>query len=314
MSNELATRTAGVQISTMDELARVADMFAKSGLFRDTADAAQAGVKIMAGQAWGIDAFSSMVGIALIQGKPVIGAGIMAAKVKGHPKYDFIVNRLDNEACEIEFFQGDRSLGVSSFTLEDAKQAGYASKQNYRQTPRNMLFARALSNGVRWFTPDVFSSSVYTPEDFNQDGDVTDVQVKPSRPEKPEKPALEAPAPEKAQPEPEAAPEVPDEPWEATPTDGIDREPAEPTLATTKQLTAIGAAVKKQGLSPEQARAFFGWLFNREISGVKDLTEAEADRVLGWDPAQWTEALADFAGKDAPEPDWSGLSGDEAAS
>jgi hypothetical protein len=292
MSNELATRTAGVQISTMDELARVADMFAKSGLFRDTADAAQAGVKIMAGQAWGIDAFSSMVGIALIQGKPVIGAGIMAAKVKGHPKYDFIVNRLDNEACEIEFFQyfqgENRSIGVSTFTLEDAKQAGYASKQNYRQTPRNMLFARALSNGVRWYTPDVFSSSVYTPEEFNQDGDAVDVPVReaPARPERPAAPALNAPAQEPT-PEPAAAPEASGEPVEAAPVDGGG--------VTVKQLSALAIAVKKQGLTPEQSRAFLSWVLDRPISSAKDLTKAEASRVIGWDDSQFSEALSDYA-------------------
>ena len=301
MSNELAIRTAGVQINNMDDLARVADMFAKSGLFRDTADAAQAGVKIMAGQAWGIDAFSAMVGIALIQGKPVIGAGIMAAKVKGHPKYDFIVNRLDNEACEIEFFQGDRSLGVSSFTFEDAKQAGYASKQNYRQTPRNMLYARALSNGVRWFTPDVFSSSVYTPEDFNAEGEPVDVPVReaPSRPERPAvalpRPVLdvepergrargdEAAGTDAPAPEPEAATEAPAEP--AATSGSI----------TAPQVKALAAGVKKQGMSPDQSRAFFTWLFDRPIASAKELTKAEASRVIGWEDDAWQSALFDYA-------------------
>jgi len=274
MSTELA-------IKSMDDLARVAEMFAKSGLFRDTADAAQAGVKILAGQAWGIDAFSSMVGIALIQGKPVIGAGIMAAKVKGHPKYDFIVNRLDESACEIEFFQGERSLGVSSFTIEDAKQAGYASKQNYRQTPRNMLFARALSNGVRWYTPDVFSSSVYTPEDFNQEGEVSVEVMPPSqKPQKPSAPALEAPAPE---PEPEAPQEAP--------------EPADdgPPLATPAQLRKLAVSIKEQGLTREQAVGFFTWLNGRDITSSKELTKAEVSRVLDWDAGQWGDALADYA-------------------
>jgi hypothetical protein len=29
-----------------------------------------------------------------------------------------------------------------------------------------MLFARAISNGVKWFTPDVFSGPVYVPEEM----------------------------------------------------------------------------------------------------------------------------------------------------
>jgi len=283
MSTELATRQPGIQIQTMDELARVADMFAKSGMFTDARDAAQAGVRILAGQAWGIDPFTSMTAVQMIQNRPTMSAGVMAAKVKGHPKYDYVVRRLDSEACEIEFFQGDRSLGVSSFTIEDAKQAGYASKQNYRQTPRNMLFARALSNGVRWYTPDVFSASVYTPEDFMGESETPElyVEVTPAeKPVKPAAPALEAPAPE---PEPEAAQEAP--------------EPADdgPPLATPAQLRKLAVNIKEQGLTRDQAIGFFTWLNGRDISSSKELTKAEVSRVLDWDADQWTDALADYA-------------------
>jgi hypothetical protein len=41
-----------------------------------------------------------------------------------------------------------------------------------------MLFARAISNGVKWYTPDVFSGPVYTPEEFDvvtQDINHTDI-------------------------------------------------------------------------------------------------------------------------------------------
>jgi hypothetical protein len=37
----------------------------------------------------------------------------------------------------------------------DAKAAGLAGKDVWKQYPRNMLFARALTNGMRWFTPDL---------------------------------------------------------------------------------------------------------------------------------------------------------------
>ena len=32
-----------------------------------------------------------------------------------------------------------------------------------------MLFARAISNGVKWFCPDVFAGPVYTPEEMAND-------------------------------------------------------------------------------------------------------------------------------------------------
>ena len=46
----------------------------------------------------------------------------------------------------------------------------------YKGFARNMLFARAMSNGARWFTPDVFGGPVYTPDELgaevNEQGEV----------------------------------------------------------------------------------------------------------------------------------------------
>ena len=64
---------------------------------------------------------------------------------------------------------------------------------------------------------------------------------------------------------------------------------------TGEQALALGAAVKKQELSKDQARAFFGWLFKREIGSVKELSAAEASRVIGWDDEAWQAALFDYA-------------------
>lgn len=71
--------------------------------------------------------------------------------------------------------------------------------------------------------------------------------------------------------------------------------PAASNGITGEQALALGAAVKKQELSKDQARAFFGWLFKREIGSVKELSAAEADRVIGWDDEAWQAALFDYA-------------------
>jgi hypothetical protein len=104
-----------------------------------------------------------MSGIHIIQGKPTIGAGIIASRVKGSGKYDYKVMQQDEKACSIDFYQGKDKIGNSTFTIEDAKKAG---TKNIDKFPKNMLFARAISNGVKWFCPDVFSGPVYTPEEM----------------------------------------------------------------------------------------------------------------------------------------------------
>src|SRR5256885_16374106 len=105
-----------------------------------------------------------MTGIHIIQGKPTIGAGLIASKVKSSGKYDYKVISMTDTICSLDFFQGKEKIGNSLFTIEEAKKAG---TKNLDKFPKNMLFARAISNGVKWFCPDVFSGPVYTPEEMN---------------------------------------------------------------------------------------------------------------------------------------------------
>ncbi|MES2382446.1 MAG: hypothetical protein V4538_15470 [Bacteroidota bacterium] len=172
------------QMSTNDVM-NMAKVFAESGMFADTKQAAQAFVKIQAGQEIGIPPFQSMSGIHIIQGKVTIGAGVIASRVKGSGKYDYKVIKQDDTICSLDFYQGKEKLGNSTFTIDDAKKA---LTKNIDKFPRNMLFARAVSNGVKWYCPDVFSGPVYTPEemDFNEPNktiETTHVDVTPIVPE-----------------------------------------------------------------------------------------------------------------------------------
>jgi hypothetical protein len=160
MNNQLAT----IKTMPVSDIMTMAQTFAESGMFVDAKQMGQAFVKIQAGQEIGIPPFAAMSGIHIIQGKPTIGAGLIASTVKGSGKYDYSVLQLDDKACELEFFQGTKSLGKSKFTIEDAKKA---LTKNIDKFPKNMLFARAISNGVKWYCPDVFSGPVYTPEEMD---------------------------------------------------------------------------------------------------------------------------------------------------
>jgi hypothetical protein len=170
-NNKLTT----VQQLPINELMNMAKAFAESGMFADTKSAAQAIVKIQAGQEIGIPPFAAMTGIHIIQGKPTIGAGLIASRVKGSGKYDYKVVEATELKCSIDFYQGKDLIGNSTFTIEDAKKAG---TKNLDKFPKNMLFARAISNGVKWYTPDVFSGPVYTPEEMDfESTKIEDVQT-----------------------------------------------------------------------------------------------------------------------------------------
>ena len=164
MTTALATTPATLSVN---EMMNIGELFAQSGLFADIRGAAQATTKIIAGQELGIPPFAAMNGFHIIKGKAAMGANLIGATIKRSGKYDYIVREMSPERCEIEFFQlidGKRqSIGKSEFTIADAKKAG---TQNLDRFPRNMLFARAMSNGARWYTPDVFLGPIYTPEEL----------------------------------------------------------------------------------------------------------------------------------------------------
>ena len=148
---------------TTTEVLSIAQSFAQSGMFPDIKSAAQAAVKIQAGKEFGIQPFAAMTGIHIIQGKPVIGAGLMASRVKASGRYDYRVTKHSDTICEIDYYAKGEKIGTSTFTIEDARKAG---TKNLDKFPKNMLFARAMSNGVKWYTPDIYDVPVYVPEEM----------------------------------------------------------------------------------------------------------------------------------------------------
>lgn len=151
---------------------QLGEVFAKSGWFKDSTDPAKAVVKIIAGREMGIGPMASMQGIHIIEGKPTLSANLLAAQVKRHPAYDYIPREVTNQGARIEFFQNGEPIGKSEFTMADAQKAGIANKQNFKRYPKAMMFARALSQGVRWFCPDVTAGSpAYVPEELGAEVD-----------------------------------------------------------------------------------------------------------------------------------------------
>lgn len=159
-------------IRTLDDVERAAIAMLKSGFFSDIKQANQAIVKILAGQELGFGTFASMTGVNIIQNKPALSANLLAAAIKRTGKYNYRIVKHTEEECVIDFFEGKEKVGTSSFTIEDARKAGVANKDVWTKYARNMLFARALSNGQKWYAPDIFGGvTVYTGEELDAEVD-----------------------------------------------------------------------------------------------------------------------------------------------
>lgn len=171
-------------LNTFDDVERAARAMSASGFFPDSKQAAQAVVKVLAGRELGFGAFASMTGVAVIQGKPVVGANLTAAAIKQTGKYNYRVTKHTDQECEIAFFEDNQEVGRSRFTMEDAKAAGLTNKDNWKKYPRNMLFARAISNGQKWYAPDVYNGvTVYTPDEMgasvDEEGNIIEAEAHP---------------------------------------------------------------------------------------------------------------------------------------
>lgn len=172
-------------LASWKDAAQLAEYVAQSGYF-DTKNKAQALMKIAIGIELGIGPLAAVRGVLIDDfGNISITANLQAALVQRSERYKYEIVKHDETQCVIEFFErstradtGWRSLGISTLTMAQAVKAGmntqWSKKDNklvekitWRNYPRNMLFARALTNGVKWFAPAVTAGiPVYDPDEI----------------------------------------------------------------------------------------------------------------------------------------------------
>lgn len=310
--SEQVTGTAMVRRSetSIEEIKDLGTMLAKSGYFQDAKEMSQAVVKILAGREIGISPIASMTGINIIKGKVSLSANIMAAVIKRSGRYTYRVKELTDTSCTLNFYENGELVGPSTFSIADGKRA---ETQNLHKFPRNMLFARALSNGAKWYCPDLFGGPTYTPEELgatvDERGEAVDVTPTPkatySEPlSKAEAAAREAEA--KTEPPPpaviDAETETPAEPVnddEALAAEAREREQAEAAAAQAPPAPpAEKKATPKANGKPRTDRERLWALLQEQhggpvgankalrettgkLGGLPGLTDSEVTELLG---------------------------------
>ena len=165
------TSSLSLQVSSVDDLARLARVFAASGLFgragnQDT-QIAECAIRLMAGMEAGFSPFASATGVHIINGRPAFSANLLAQAVRRHPDYDYRVLEKTATACKIRFLSRGEVLGEELFTIDMAERAGLLKNPTWRSYPEAMLFSRALTAGMRTHCPDALGGHpAYTPEEL----------------------------------------------------------------------------------------------------------------------------------------------------
>lgn len=256
--NQQTTELVAVDYGNMPDQARA---FAASGFFSDARRQSQALTKMITGQELGIGLMASMTGIHVIPSKGgtkvQIGSNILAALLRRHETYDYRIVSLDGEKCELRFTRDGQDLEPTIvFTIEMAQKANLAHKDNWKHHPRNMLFARALSDGVKFHAPDLATGMpIYTEGDYIDDmvevpqgGPINDLDV--------EGQVVEA---EVVEPEPETPTDPPATVGQQATIAGIIETSNIDESRITTQLTAMGV-VSLDDLTEPQANSMINWL------------------------------------------------------
>jgi hypothetical protein len=122
---------------------------------------------IMYGAELGLGPMQSLNSIHVIEGRTAMSPELMRAMVARHGhRIDVVEN--SNTVCEVKGVRADTgSTATVRWTMEDAKMAGLAGKNNWKTYPRAMLLARATSELCRIVFPDIIAGLSYTPEEVS---------------------------------------------------------------------------------------------------------------------------------------------------
>lgn len=180
---------------------RRAKLFARSGLFTtrdlDAEQAiAQAMVKIELGESMGFSPAESLQGIHVIKGQTAIAASLRAARMQaagyhwdlewlpdigaecggcrlwlyrcGQPMIQPIRDRAGHPTGEREHISVSftRADAERMLTTMDGRRVSILEKDNWKMSPRNMYFARAVTNAQRWHAPAALSINLPSVEEI----------------------------------------------------------------------------------------------------------------------------------------------------
>lgn len=188
---------------------RRAKMYAASGLFRDKkADPitamAQTMVRIDLGESLGFTPAQSLQGIHVINGATAISSALRADRLARFG-YSWDIEWLNNAKGECEgcrlwvklhgkpMLDRNGNQITEAYTKADAqrmmttiwdnkipKRVSILEKDNWQMSPRNMYFARAITNFQRFYAPHVLSAmlpSVEEAEDFDMGDNASPMQT-----------------------------------------------------------------------------------------------------------------------------------------
>lgn len=285
---------------------------------------------VLMGRELGVPPMTALSKINVIKGKPVAEAQLLRALIfaAGHDLWFEDETNTKVTACGRRAHWPEDRIQRVTFTIDDAKAAGLAGKDNWRKWPRAMLKARASGELCRDIFADVLAGISFTVEEVDAgalDDETKAVTLSPEELEEPGTQTRKAPAKKKSAGEKAAArkrapakprqteddgddivdavivgdddeadvgePAAPAEPESSSPTpDDNDN----PEFITDAQHRKLMAEMSDAGFDDDARHAAVDAITDGRTQSSKGLTKGEASELI--------ESLVASAG-DEPEPE-----------
>jgi hypothetical protein len=127
---------------------------------------------ILYGQEIGLRPMQAIQGIYVVNGRPTLAAQTWLALLRRAGHTARVLEHTD-QFCTVHLARGDTSEEhEETFTIGEAQKAGLAAKEVWKQHPKRMLLARAVSNAARFLCPEVALGFYAEGDDFADAPDV----------------------------------------------------------------------------------------------------------------------------------------------
>jgi len=235
----------------------------------------EATAAILSGLEVGLSPMAALRSFDVIQGTAAPRAITLRAIVQSHG-HDVELIESNASRCVMEGTRrGSSKAQRVVWTLDRAKQLGLTGKANWKNQPQAMLLARATSEVCRLIAADAILGIAYTAEEIADGGTgeqataaaTTDAAPngtrRMSRPARPEVNPFVADGTDAVRQIEESEEHVPEEP------------------ITAAQLKKLHTMLTKVGITDrEDGLAYYASVLDRQVESSKDLTKAEAIRVI----------------------------------
>jgi hypothetical protein len=248
---------------------------------------------VLMGDELGLSPLAALRSIYAVHGTPALYARTMVALAQAHGHEIWTEKSTDAEVVVCGRRRGAEHVERSSWTMTRARTAGYTSNKKYSTNPQEMLYSKAAAEVCRKIAADVLAGVPYSVEDLElEQPEPTTTVTRTAGPAKTT--ARRAAAPAKVeQPEPDLddAPAEPDlsglDEFHPDTTSNPAPEPDnvlplndEPPI-TGPQSKMLHALLNENGLgNRDDGLAWIGSRIGREIDSSKELTKAEASKVI----------------------------------